>query len=187
MFSDLRLKILNREAASPKNHPDKIMNNLHINSGDIVGDIGAGGGYFTYRFSRKVGETGRVYAIDTEQKSLDFIADNLKESGITNVKTILGNEYSVSLPEPVDLFLMRNVFHHLSNPEIFLKNLKQFLKEDGKLAVIDHQKEGFSLSHFIDHFIPEEIIIKTVEKAGFHMTEKYDFLTKQTFIIFKVE
>lgn len=185
MFSELRLKILNREAASPKNNPDRILNSLNIGSGDIVGDIGAGGGYFTYRFSRKVGGTGRVYATDTQQKSLDFISNNLKEGGIKNVKTVLGNEYSISLPEPVDMFFLRNVFHHLSAPEIFLKNLKQHLKEDGKLVVIDHQKEGFSFTSLIDNFIPEEAIIKIVEKSGFYLAEKHDFLAKQTFLIFK--
>ncbi len=187
MLRNFRLKMLNREAASPKNKPDKIIDNLNINSGDIIGDIGAGGGYFTLQFSRKVGEKGKVYSIDTDQKSLDFIADNLRKNGITNVKRILGNEYNTSLPEPVDVFFLRNVFHHLSVPEVYLKNIKQFLKENGKLVIIDHQKEGFSFISLIDNFIPEETIIKTVEKAGFHLTEKYDFLAKQTFLVFEKE
>ncbi len=187
MFSNFRLKILNRKAASPKNKPDEIINSLNINSEDIIGDIGAGGGYFTLEFSRKVGENGKVYAIDTNQKSLDFIEDNLRKNGITNVKTILGNDYNISLPEHVDMFFLRNVFHHLSVPEVYLKNIKQFLKKNGKLVVIDHQKEGFSFINLFDHFIPEETIIKTVEKVGFFISEKFDFLAKQSFIIFKVK
>jgi ubiquinone/menaquinone biosynthesis C-methylase UbiE len=187
MLSNFRLRILNREAASPKNKPDEIINLLNISDGDIMGDIGAGGGYFTYQFSRKVGKNGKVYSIDTNRKSLDFIEYNLKDSGIKNIKTILGNEHSVPLPERVDMFFMRNVFHHLSLPDVYLKNIIQLLKKNGKLVIIDHQKEGFSLASFIDHFIPEETIIKIVEKAGFCMVEKYDFVPKHVFLVFEMK
>jgi len=58
MFTNFRLNMLNREAASPKNKPVKIIESLDIHKGDIIADIGAGGGYFSFEFSRKVGEQG---------------------------------------------------------------------------------------------------------------------------------
>lgn len=65
MFGNFRFKILNREAASRKNKPEEIIKILDIQNGMIIADIGAGGGYFTFEFSRNVGENSRVYAIDT--------------------------------------------------------------------------------------------------------------------------
>ncbi len=89
------------------------------------------------------------------------------------------------LPETADLFFLRNVFHHLSNSDEYLQNIKRFLKRDGKLAIIDHQKNGFSFIGLFDHFVPEEMIIETVEKAGFRVLEKFDFLPNQAFILFE--
>ena len=65
MFTGFRLNMLNREAASPKNKPAEIIERLNINNGDIIGDIGTGGGYFTFEFSKEAGEKGKVFAIDT--------------------------------------------------------------------------------------------------------------------------
>jgi len=186
MFSNLKLKMLNNEAASLKNKPDEIINSLHIQDGEVIADIGAGGGYFSFEFSKKVG-SGRVYAIDTNRKSLNFIDNKSKKIRINNIKPILAYENGFILPETADIFFLRNVFHHLPDAEGYLKNIKKFLKKDGKLVIIDHQKNGFSFAGIFDHFIPEEIIIETVEKAGFSMSEKFDFLARQSFIVFKME
>ena len=187
MFSNFRLKMLNREAASLKNKPDEIIKSLNIQKGEIITDIGAGGGYITLEFSKKVGKNGRVYAVDTNQKSLSFISNKSKKEMIENIKPILARENGFILPEKVDFFFLRNVFHHLTNPDEYLRNIKRFLKKDGKLVVIDHQKNGFSFVGLFDHFIPEETIIEIVEKTGFSVSEKFDFLPNQCFIVFKIK
>lgn len=185
MFGNLRLKMLNREAASGKNKPEVIIKSLDIKNGMIIADIGAGEGYFTFEFSKTVGENGRVYAVDTSQNALAFISNKSKEEMINNIKAILAYENGFMLPETADLFFLRNVFHHLSNSDEYLQNIKRFLKRDGKLAIIDHQKNGFSFIGLFDHFVPEEMIIETVEKAGFRVLEKFDFLPNQAFILFE--
>jgi len=97
----------------------------------IVADIGAGGGYFTFEFSKNVGKDGRVYAIDTDRNSLAFISNKSKEEMINNIKATLAYENGFMLPETADLFFLRNVFHHLSNPDEYLHNIKRFLKRMG--------------------------------------------------------
>lgn len=56
------MRILNKEASSSKNKPDEIIEHLNIKEGITVGDIGCGGGFFTYEFSKRVGDEGIVYA-----------------------------------------------------------------------------------------------------------------------------
>ncbi len=187
LLSNLRLKMLNKEAASLKNKPDEIIKNLDIQNGEIIGDIGAGGGYFSFKFSKRVGYQGRVYAIDASQKALTFIGDKSKKDMLDNIKPVLAYNNGFMLPETVDIFFLRNVFHHLPNPVEYLKNIKKFLKKDGKLVIIDHQKNGFSFMGIFDHFIPEELIIKTVEKSGFYLSEKFDFLTGHSFTVYKMK
>jgi len=185
MLTGFKLKILNREASSPKNKPLEIIKNLNLEPGMILGDIGSGGGYFVQEFSKKAGAEGKVYAIDVHQKSLDFIRDSFEKTGIKNVETVLAHQNGVDLPEnSIDLFFLRNVFHHLPEQEEYFKNLKPLLKKDGKIAIIDYKATGFSFMGLFGHFTPENVLIDTMDKAGFLPLEKFDFLPNQLFIIF---
>ncbi len=69
MFTSLLLKILNKEASSAKSKPAEIIAGLNIREGDIIADIGSGGGYFTLAFAGKAGKTGRIYAVDVKPRS----------------------------------------------------------------------------------------------------------------------
>ena len=185
MFENFRLNMLNREAASSKNKPLRIIKQLDIQNGDIVGDIGTGGGYFSFEFSRRVGKNGMVYSIDTNQKALEFIDVNLKKEGISNIKTVLANENGLELPEKVDLFFLRNVFHHLSEPIEYFMNISQYLKDEGKIAIIDYKKRGFSFTGLFGHYTPEKVLIDIMDKSGFALFEKFDFLSEHSFMTFK--
>lgn len=186
MFTNFLLKRLNREAASPKNKPFEIINGLNLHDGDVVGDIGAGGGFFTLEFSRKVGKEGKVYAIDTKQEALEFIYDKSKGMEYNNINTILANVNRINLPEKVDLFFLRNVFHHLHEPENYFNGLKPLLKDNGKIAIVDYKKKGFSFTGLFGHFTKEEVMIDIMENAGYVLHEKFDFLDEQSFITFKL-
>ncbi|HML05997.1 MAG TPA: methyltransferase domain-containing protein, partial [Methanobacterium sp.] len=179
------MNMLNKRASSHESRPAEVLKSLDIHDGDIIGDIGTGGGYFTFEFSKKVGKKGRVYSIDTNQKSLDFVNNNSNE--VNNIKTILANENGFLLPEKVDIFFLRNVFHHLPEPVQYFRSLRQYLKEDGKIALIEYKKKGFSFVGLFGHYTPEETIIGIMEKAGFCISEKFDFLDTQSFMIFKIK
>ncbi|MDO9044817.1 MAG: class I SAM-dependent methyltransferase [Methanobacteriaceae archaeon] len=186
MLTEFRLKMLNREADSPKNKSLEIIKNLNIENGMVVADIGTGGGYFTKEFSRKVRENGIVHAIDINQKALDFISNNLEKESIKNVKTLLANPNGINLPEKsVDLIFLRNAFHHLPEQEKYFKNIKQFLKDDGKIAIIDYKQKGFSLVGLFGHYTPENELLDIMDRAGFSSLQKFDFLPNQLFITFE--
>ncbi|MCK9151385.1 class I SAM-dependent methyltransferase [Methanobacterium alcaliphilum] len=186
MFNNFMLKLLNREASSSQNKPLEILKNLNLQQGMIIGDIGSGGGYFTSLFSKKVGEDGKVYSIDVNQKSLDFIKNELEKTGITNVELVKGNSNGINLPESsVDLFFMRNVFHHLENQINYFKNLKTLLKEDGKVAIIDYDQRNFSPMGIFGHYTHENDLMDVMTRAGYLKFEKFVFLPKQSFMIFK--
>jgi arsenite methyltransferase len=187
MFDDYKLKMLNKKASSLESMPDKVIINLDIHKGDIVGDIGTGGGYFTFEFSKIVGKNGKVYAVDTNQKSLDFIDHKAKEEGINNIKTVLAKDKGLILPEKVDLFFLRNVLHHLPEPVEYFKNIKHFLNNEGKIALIDYNKNGFSFVGMFGHHTSEEDMIDIMAQAGFNIYEKFDFLSNQSYILFKIK
>ena len=187
MFENYRVEMLNKEAKSLKNKPLEIIKNLDIKKGDIIADIGAGGGYFTFQFSKEVGENGKIYSIDTSQKSLEYIEHIAKKGNIKNIKTVHADENGLFLQEKVDTIFLRNVFHHLPQTEEYFKNIKQFLKEDGKITIIEHKKKGFSFVSIFGHNTPEEFITDTMDNAGFNIYKKFDFLPNQSFTIFKMK
>ena len=185
MFENYRVEMLNKEAESPKNKSLEIIKNIDIKEGDIIADLGSGGGYYTFEFSNKVGETGKVYSIDTNQKSLEYIESNANKRDIDNIKIVNASENELFLQEKVDIIFLRNVFHHLPQQNQYFKNIGQFLKKDGKVVIIEHKKKGFSFVSIFGHNTPEEVIIDTMDNAGFILYKKYDFLPSQSFTIFK--
>jgi ubiquinone/menaquinone biosynthesis C-methylase UbiE len=186
MFTSLFLKILNKEASSAKSKPAEIVASLNIRKGDIIADIGSGGGYFTFAFAGKAGKTGRVYAVDVKPKYLDFIRHKAAREGFDNVSSVLGTGGEMKLPEAgLDLVFARNVFHHLSEPADYFRNLKKYLKPDGKVAIIDHKpKRGFGFVALFKHHTPGETVVREMEKAGYRLMKSFDILQDQTFNLF---
>ncbi len=180
-----KAKMLNQKAAHPKNKPDQIIQSIGLKAEQTIADIGIGGGYFTLRFAEIVGEKGKVYAIDTNPKFLQFIKNNAKEKGLNNIFTILTKD-KLDLPEnSLDFIFMRNVTHHISDRIEYFKNLKRFLKSNGKIIIIEYKKgKNFTFHGLFKHFVSEEGIIHEMEEAGYQLEKRFDFLPDQHFTIY---
>jgi arsenite methyltransferase len=188
MLNEFKLNMLNREASNQKNKPEKIIECLKLNEGMIVGDIGSGGGFFVQEFSKKVGDNGLIYGIDVKQENLDFIKVILNKKDIFNVKLTKAEPDKIDLPEKsVDLFFMRNVFHHLHQQVEYFKNIRKLLKEQGKVAIIDYKNRKLSITGLFGHYTPETDLIDIMDDAGFYPQEKYNFLQDQLFIVFALK
>jgi arsenite methyltransferase len=187
MFTSLFLNILNKEASSAGSKPDEIIASLGIGEGDVIADIGSGGGYFTTAFAGKVGKAGRVYAVDVKQKYLEFIRRKAAREGLNNISCVLGASSGIDLPEAgLDLVFARNVFHHLPDQSDYFRTMIQYLKPGAKVAIIDHKpKRGLSFVALFKHHTPGETVVREMERAGYSLTKSFDFLPDQTFNLFR--
>ncbi|WP_286953475.1 MULTISPECIES: class I SAM-dependent methyltransferase [Aminobacterium] len=188
MLTNFFLKMLNREAASPRRGAQRIIESLHLYEGEKIVDIGSGGGFFTLAFAKRVGENGTVYAVDTRLEYLEFVKRQAEKAGLDNVITALVEKDDVPLPEgALDLIFARDVFHHLPDPERYFRVLKRTLKPNGIVVIIDHAPaRGFSFVSLFKHFTSLEIIQKTMEMAGYELSESFDFLLpEQTFTLWR--
>ncbi len=186
-MSDKKAKMFNKKADKPKYKADQIIQTLSLKPGQKIADIGSGGGYFTYRFAKEVGETGRVYAVDTDQELLAFINKQATEKGLKNIVTKLASPVNPDLPKKTfDYIFLRNVTHHISNRVDYLQKLKETLNPGGKLVIIEYDEHGgfFSFHRFNKHFITRNKIIEEGENAGYVLQKSYDFLSEQSFMIF---
>jgi arsenite methyltransferase len=189
MFTSLLLKMLNREASSPKSKPKEIIESLKIGEGYTIADIGSGGGYFTLEFARKVGGTGKVYAVDIQLKNLNLIRRQSEREGLGNIDFVLAKRDGMDLPEAsLDLAFVRNTFHHLPEPVKYFHDLKRFLKPGGKVAIIEHKpKGGFSFVAIFKHHTAIAEVVREMEEAGYFLVQSFDFLSEQTFNLFGVK
>jgi len=188
-MSEKRAKMFNKKVSKPKYKADQILEALELKPGQIIADIGSGGGYFTYRFAKAVGEKGQVYAVDTNQEFLAFIKNQATEQGLNNIVTRFTASEHPDLPKHTfDYLFLRNVSHHLPNRINYFQRLKDTLKPEGKLAIIEYDGRGefFSFQKLHRHFVPQSILHKEMTQAGYLLYKSFDFLSEQSFTIFSI-
>lgn len=111
---------------------------LQLKPGMTVADVGAGFGAWTMRFSRWIGPAGRVYATDVGTAQLAALRDAVQREKLTNVTVLEGAPSTTNLPALCcDAILIRDAYHHLTQPEDIVRSLAASLKPGGRLAVID--------------------------------------------------
>ncbi len=184
-LTDIWGSMLNRRA---KAYSQKVIESLQISCGDVITEIGSGGGYFTCEFAKKVGKDGKVFAVDINANLLNYIEKRLKKHNINNIITIEADETGFVLPnENCNLIFLRNVFHHIDNAEDYFRNIRNILKPNGKIVIIEWlpNKNGIYTMH-AGHSTSETEICSVMEKAGFQRIHSFDFMTNQSFNVFDV-
>jgi predicted methyltransferase len=170
--------------------PDQIMDALGIADGAKVADIGAGGGYFTMRLSRRVGPNGVVWAEDVQPAMLEAIKRRVAKDvakDIRNVIAVKGTSSDPMLPaSSVDAVLILETYQEVvqdGNPLLFLQNVRKALRAGGRVGIIDYKKEGAGPGP--DGARPDpETVIAVAERAGLRLMKRETFLPFQFFLIF---
>jgi precorrin-6B methylase 2 len=142
---------------------------LELKPGMTVADIGAGFGAWTVRFAKVLGPSGRVYATDIGAPQLAALREYVQKEGLTNVTVLEGAADSTNLPAGCcDAILIRDAYHHLTQPEPIIRSIAAALKPGGRLAVIDFPpREKSDLPAGVPkdrggHGVPPAVIVKEV-------------------------
>jgi putative heme-binding domain-containing protein len=176
---------LTRPDRDEAERPETVLDTLAIPEGARVADLGAGAGYFTWRLARRVGPKGKVYAIDIQQKMLDLIAQDLKKRNISNVDLVLGTDRDPGLPAGLlDLVLLANSYHEFEQPEAMLAAVRQALKPDGRMVVLEYRKEEVYTPVPGLHNMSLQELRAEIEPHGFQLDRTPDVTPEQHFLIF---
>ena len=168
--------------------PDAALNVLKIPKGASVADIGAGSGYITVRLAARVGPTGRVFANDVQPQMLNILARRLNNANITNVTLVEGTLDDPRLPPAsVDLALMVDVYHELSQPQAILRHLRESLKPGGRLVLLEYRKEDPTVPIKPEHKMSVAEAKMEVEAEGFRLSTVDEALPRQHILIFTVK
>lgn len=178
---------LERSERQKEENTTLAIENMHLKENDIVADIGAGTGYFTFKIAPLI-PSGKIYAVDVQVEMIDFLNNKKAKPGFKNVEVIKGSGYSPNLPDnSIDLAFMVDVYHELEYPHEMLGAVKKSLKPNGRLLLIEYRGE--------DDFVPILPLHKTTLKQldielkanGFIRDYTGEFLPIQHFIMYKKE
>lgn len=112
----------------------------YIKSGDTVLDLGCGPGFFTVEMAKMVGSTGKVIAVDLQEKMLRRLEKKVSGSALNNrVKLHLCHADSLGLDLAVkaDFILAYYMVHETPDPRVFLSQVKELLNESGKFLIVE--------------------------------------------------
>ena len=162
-----------------------LIKNMEIKTDDTIADIGAGSGYHVFRMA-PLAENGLVYAVDIQPEMLEAIELKKRSKRVSNVETVLGSEKSINLPKnSLDKILLVDVYHEFSYPAEMVGSIKNALKSNGQLFLIEYRGEDSSVPIKKIHKMTVKQSIKEMEAAGFRLKENIDNLPWQHCMIFE--
>ena len=176
---------LDRRERADEENPDLALRLLRIRRGATVADIGAGSGYITIRMAKIVGPMGKVYASDIQQGMLELLQQNVSKAKLDNVIPVLGTIDDPKLPaDSLDLAIMVDVYHEFSEPQKMLQRIREALKADGRLVLLEYRAEDANVPILPDHKMTKAQVKQEVEHEGFKQSRVYDDLPWQHLFVF---
>jgi len=139
---------------------ENILSEVGIKPGASILDYGCGSGSYTIPAAQMVGESGKVYSLDIHPLAVQQVQKIATKKRLTNIETIL-SDCATTLPdESIDIVLLYDTLHDLSEPDKVLAELQRVLKPNGILSINDH------------HLKEQEIITKITDKGFFRLLRK---------------
>jgi ubiquinone/menaquinone biosynthesis C-methylase UbiE len=167
------LSIFETDGRDERLHINKVMDILAIVPGKDVADIGAGSGWFTVRAAKRVTNSGKVYAVDINPESIDYIDQRIQKQQLRNVKTILSKPDNPELPaDSVDAVVLLKVYHEVADPVQLLRNLRRSLKPGARVGIIDRDADAEN------HGVHKQVLLREASEAGYRLLEEHDDLVK---------
>ncbi len=166
----------------------ELLERLALKPGMNVADIGAGTGLFSWLIANKVGDTGKVYAVDISKEFTDNIDRIAKEQNILNIQTIVNDQHSSKLsPSNIDLALIVDTYHHFEFPGAMMRSIHKSLRPAGEVVIVDFRRQpGVSNPWVLGHVRSDrESVIQEIEQQGFQLIENLDFMKANFFLKFR--
>lgn len=176
---------LERKEREKEEAPTKLLAALKLQPTDVVADIGAGSGYYSFRIAPKVPQ-GKVLAVDIQPEMLDLIKKRVKETKLTNVEPIQSTESDPKLkPNSVDLILLVDVYHEFEFPYEMTVALVKALKKGGRIVFVEFRMEDEKVPIKLVHKMSEKQVIKEMGPHPLEHVETVGTLPWQHVIFFK--
>lgn len=176
---------LERPNRNQEERPETAIAALNLQPTDVVADIGAGTGYFSFRIASRLPE-GKVFAVDVQPEMLDAIKFLKTENHIANVEAILGTETDPKLPEySIDLALMVDAYHEFAYPREMMQGIIKSLKPGGRVILLEYRRENPLIPIKGLHKMTQRQAKKEMKAVGLEWVETQEILPSQHLMVFQ--
>jgi ubiquinone/menaquinone biosynthesis C-methylase UbiE len=176
---------LDREEREKEEQPEKAIAELHLKPGMMVGDVGAGTGFYSIRLAKYVAPNGIVYSNDIQAGMLERLRGNAAAQQVANIVTVLGTDSDPKLPVgALDLVVLVDVYHEFSRPQRMLDGIRKCLKPNGQLVLLEFRKEDPAVPIRPEHKMSVDEVRAEVTPEGYSFDKVVDTLPWQHIIFF---
>ena len=176
-------KVFDDPARDAWQKPHEVITVLSPAPDAAIADIGSGTGYFAVRLAHWVPK-GTVYGVDTGPEMVKYLAERARREKLPNLVSIAGRPDDAKLPAKVDLVLMVDVYHHISDREGYFGKLRASLKASARVAIIDFREDAPAGPPKRERVAPARVKAE-LGKAGYRLAKEHGFLPNQYFLVFE--
>ena len=174
-----------RDSRQREEQPKLLLRALQLKKGQQVCDFGCGNGYYTLELAHRVGARGKVLAVDIQQEMLDLLDERVTVRGIKNVEPVLATESDPGLSRnSLDMVLMVDVYHELSDPERVLQAVHRSLRKNGELVLVEFREEDPNVPIRPLHKMSQQQVLRELESNDFKLVRQFDGLPWQHVLFF---
>ncbi len=175
---------LERSAREREEQPQKVIDSLNLKPTDVVADIGAGTGYFSFRIA-SILQSGKVYGVDIQSEMIEILNLLKTEKNVLNVEPVLGTNTSPNLAsESIDLALMVDAYHEFDFPQEIMEGIVVALKPNGRVALVEYKGENPFIAIKPLHKMNERQVVREMEAVGLVWKETKRDISQQHLMIF---
>ncbi|MDJ0704275.1 MAG: methyltransferase domain-containing protein [Leptolyngbyaceae cyanobacterium MO_188.B28] len=175
---------LERSSRRWEEQPDQAIDALELQPTDIVADIGAGTGFFSFRISPFVPD-GKVLAVDVQPEMLGMMDQVIEQDHIVNVETVQGSPTDPNLPEAIDLALMVDAYHEFDYPKEIMQRLVSALKPGGQVVMAEYRGENPFIPIKRLHKMSQRQVKREMQAVGLVWRKTEEFLPLQHLMFFE--
>jgi SAM-dependent methyltransferase len=178
------IQFLERSDRARWQKPDEVVRALALRGDETVEDLGAGSGYFTFRFARAL-PRGKVIAADIDPEMIRHIHHKVLAEKISNVSVRVAREDDPAVDPGADVVFICDVLHHVSGREAWLRKAYAEMKPGARLVLIEFREGRLPEGPPESVKLPRAKLVSLVEGAGFTLrSDQPALLPYQTFLTF---
>lgn len=169
-----------------------IVQALNLRRGTAIADVGSGPGYFSFKFAGLTGDKGKVYAVDTNEKHLEYVSAFTKKHKIGNIEVVKSRLNDVSLPpESIDVMFLCSLYDMVYTTSMeyvkdqFMDSIDKALKKDGTLVIVDNEVLADERMPYHGPRIAKDLIISQLRFYGYRLVDRHQFIPQRYMLVFK--
>lgn len=171
------------------------MQKLPIRPGDTIADVGAGPGYYSFKFADLVGKDGKIYAIETNPKHLDYLRKYVADNHIQNVEVVKSSFEGIGLAPDirVDAVFICSLYHNVyaaftdKERDSFIASIRRALKPNGFFMIVDNDLVEDHELPYHGPYIAKELLLSQLYYYGFSLEKQYQFTPQRYVLILRKE